>query len=123
MTKARTTHRIVPSLVLAVLAARAPCTGAAEEAAADLHVLPKANKHYLVDGNILTFTELEERLVAEKPTRLIIEQSRQPKGVACIVMLSIKLDVPLWTRTLNGRMHKVGIDIDKTKIDTIDSCR
>jgi hypothetical protein len=123
MTKSRTARRIAPSLVLALLVAWATCTNAAEEAAADVHVLPKANKHYLVDGNTLTFTELEERLAAEKPARLIIEQSRQRQGVACMVMLSIKLGIPLWTRTLNGRMHKVGIDIDSTKIDTIDSCR
>jgi hypothetical protein len=123
MTKTRTARRIVPVLMLAVLAARGAYAEDDDRAADGVHVLPKANKHYLVDGNTLTFTELEERLVAEKPARLVIEQSRQPKGVACLIMLSIKLDIPLWTRTLNGKMHKARIDLDATKIDTIDTCR
>jgi len=122
MTKTWTARRILPSLVLVVLAAQLACANA-EEASAGIRVLPKANKNYLVDGRKMSFTELEAQLTTQPPARLVIEQSRQPKGAACMVMLGIKLGIPIWTRSLNGRMQKLKVEVDSSKVDTIDKCR
>jgi predicted RecA/RadA family phage recombinase len=123
MTKTRTARRILPSLLLVVLAAQATRADAAEDAAAGIRVLPKANKNYLVDGKKMSFTELEAQLTSQPPARLVIEQSRQQKGAACMVMLGIKLGIPIWTRSLNGRMQKLKVEVDSAKVDTIDKCR
>jgi hypothetical protein len=117
------TRWILPCLALAILAAPLPSAEAAAEATDGVRVLPKANKRYLVEGTTLSFTELETRLSSDRPARIIVEQSRQPKGAACMVMLAIKLDIPVWTRSLNGRMQKLKIDVESSKVDTIDSCR
>jgi len=123
MTKTLTARRILLSLMFAVLAARLPCADAAEEAAAGIRVLPKANKNYIVDGKKMSFTELEAQLTTQPPARLVIEQSREQKGAACMVMLGIKLGIPIWTRSLNGRMQKLKVEVDSSKVDTIDKCR
>lgn len=117
------TRWILPALALAMLAAPLPGAQAAAVAPDGVRVLPKANKRYLVEGTTLSFTELETRLSSERPARIVVEQSRQPKGAACMVMLAIKLDIPVWTRSLNGRMQKLIIDVESSKVDTIDSCR
>jgi len=88
-----------------------------------IDVTPKANGHYIVDGEVLTFAELEARLAGKPPTAIVLEQSRVRQGAACIVMLGLKTDIPVWTRTLNGRMHKVKADVKSSDVENIGKCR
>jgi hypothetical protein len=88
-----------------------------------IDVMPKANKRYAVDGEVLSFVELEQRLAEHPPTSIVLEQSRIRQGAACIVMLGLKTDIPVWTRTLNGRMHKVKADVKSSDVENIEKCR
>ena len=121
----KTKRRVILFAITAsafVLGACAEKPVRSEEGSID--VRPKANKNYIVDGEkTITFVELERLVADRKPTSIVLEQTRMRQGAACVVMLGLSTNIEVWTRTLNGRMHKVGIDIDKTKIDTIDSCR
>ncbi|MGH8173806.1 MAG: hypothetical protein ACREPX_11720, partial [Rhodanobacteraceae bacterium] len=71
----------------------------------------------------LTFVELEKRIAETRPTAIVLEQSRIRQGAACIVMLGIKADIPIWTRTLNGHMHKVRADVKSSDVENIEKCR
>src|SRR3954470_17964553 len=73
--------------------------------AGGIDVTPKANKNYIVDGRVLSFVELETLVSTTPPTTIVLEQSRIRKGAACIVMLGLRTNIPVWTRTLSGRMH------------------
>jgi hypothetical protein len=89
-----------------------------------IDVRPKANKNYIVDGErTITFVELEQLVAEKKPTSIVLEQSRMREGAACIVMLGLSTDIPVWTRTLNGRMHKVKADVKSSDVEHIEKCR
>jgi len=88
-----------------------------------IDVAPKANKNYLVDGRALSFVELEALVASKPPTLIVLEQSRTRKGAACIVMLGLKTDIPVWTRTLNGHMHKVKADMKSSDVEPLENCR
>ena len=89
-----------------------------------IDVRPKANKNYIVDGErTITFVELEKLVDERKPTSIVLEQSRMRQGAACIVMLGLKANIDVWTRTLNGRMHKVRADVKSDDVDNIEKCR
>ena len=88
-----------------------------------IDVTPKANKNYIVDGRMLSFVELEALVSTTHPTMIVLEQSRIRGGAACIVMLGLGSDIPVWTRTLNGHMHKVKADVKSSDVETIDKCR
>jgi hypothetical protein len=89
-----------------------------------IDVRPKANKNYIVDGEkTLTFVELEALVAAHPPTSIVLEQTRMRQGAACVVMLGLKSNVDVWTRTLNGRMHKVKADVKSSDVDNIEKCR
>jgi hypothetical protein len=109
-------------LVLAA-AALAACANTPPASQGGLFVTPKANKHYGIDDATITFTELETRLTSDPPSRVVIETTRQRKGAACVVMLSIKLGVPVWTRSLNGRMQQLKSDVATNEVATIEDCR
>ncbi len=105
-----------------VLAACADKPVRSEEGSID--VRPKANKNYIVDGEkTITFVELEQLVAEKKPTSIVLEQSRMREGAACIVMLGLSTEIPVWTRTLNGRMHKVKADVKSSDVDHIEKCR
>ena len=92
--------------------------------AGSIDVRPKANGNYIVDGEkTLTFVELEALVAAHPPTSIVLEQTRVRQGAACIVMLGLKSNVDVWTRTLNGRMHKVRADVKSDDVDNIEKCR
>lgn len=89
-----------------------------------IDVRPKANKNYIVDREkTLTFVELEKLVADKPPTSIILEQTRMRQGAACVVMLGLKADIPVWTRTLNGRMHKVRADVKSSDVQNIEKCR
>ena len=88
-----------------------------------LFVTPKANKHYSVEGETVPFTTLETRLSNEPPPRVVIETSRQRQGAACVMMLGLRLGIPVWTRSLNGRMQELKSDVKTDEVATIESCR
>jgi len=88
-----------------------------------IDVTPKANKNYIVDGRVLSFVELEKLVAETPPTSIVLEQSRIRQGVACIVMLGLRSDIPIWTRTFSGRMHKVRADVKASDVETIEKCR
>jgi hypothetical protein len=88
-----------------------------------IDVTPKANKNYIVDGRVISFVELEALVAATPPTTIVLEQSRIRRGAACIVMLGISTGIPVWTRTLNGRMHKVRADVKSSDVEHIEDCR
>jgi hypothetical protein len=97
-----------------------------DDAAADdpgVRVAPKPNNTYVVDGETVTFVDLENRLTAKKPSRIVIEFSRQTKSASCAIMLGIEIGVPIWTRSYNGRMKRLQIDAKSEDLKTIDRCR
>jgi hypothetical protein len=92
--------------------------------AGSLDVRPKANRNYIVDGEkTLTFVELEALVAEHPPTSIVLEQTRMRQGAACIVMLGLKSNIDVWTRTLNGRMHKVRADVKSEDVANIEKCR
>ena len=105
-----------------ILLAAALVLAACAETAID--VRPKANKNYIVDDTkTVTFAELEQLIAEKKPTSIVLEQSRMREGAACIVMLGLRTEVPVWTRTLNGRMVRMSADVKSSEVDNIEKCR
>jgi len=88
-----------------------------------IDVTPKANGHYVVDGDVLTFAELEKRIAVQPPSAILLEQSRIRQGAACIMMLGVKTEIPIWTRTLNGQTHKIKADVKSSDVENIEKCR
>ena len=88
-----------------------------------LDIVPKANKHYVVNGDVLTFVELEKRVAEQPPAAILLEQSRIRQGAACIMMLALKADIPVWMRTLNGQTNKLKADVKSTDVENIEKCR
>jgi hypothetical protein len=92
--------------------------------AGSIDVRPKANKNYIVDGEkTITFVELEALVAANRPTSIVLEQSRMRQGAACIVMLGLSTNIDVWTRTLSGKMHKVRADVKSEDVENIEKCR
>ena len=113
---------LIPLAAALVLAACAENATRPDDGAID--VRPKANKNYIVDDTkTVTFAELEQLIAEKKPTSIVLEQSRMREGAACIVMLGIKTEVPVWTRTLNGRMVRMSADVKSSEVDNIEKCR
>jgi hypothetical protein len=112
------------ALILCAAGALALSACAAEPVQTEegLHIRAKANKHYLIDDRMLSFTELETLLKDAPPPRIVVEYSRQPKGAACVFMLGTELGIPVWTRTSTGRMHLAHFNGDPPAINT-DACR
>jgi hypothetical protein len=124
MTQIRNARWFLPSLALALLVAGSSGAMATdEEPDPGVRIAPKGNKTYSVDGKMLTFNELETQLAANKPTRIVIEMSRHGESGACAVMLGIKLGIPVWTRSYNGRMKQLQIDVKPDEVQKIDTCR
>lgn len=88
-----------------------------------IDVTPKANDHYVVDGEVLTFAELEKRIAEQPPAGILLETSRIRHGAACIMLLGFKSEIPIWTRTLNGQTHQLKSDVKSTEVETIEKCR
>ena len=116
-------HRTLTLFALAVaLAACAEKPVHTETGSID--VRPKANKNYIVDGEkTITFVELEKLVDETKPSSIVLEQSRIRQGAACIVMLGLKANIDVWTRTLSGKMHKVKADVKSEDVENIEKCR
>lgn len=113
-----------PFFVAAAALALAACSEApTRPEQGGIDVTPKANKNYIVDGRTLSFVELETLVATTPPTTIVLEQSRIRAGAACIVMLGLKSDIPVWTRTLSGHMHKVRADVKSSDVETIEKCR
>jgi hypothetical protein len=88
-----------------------------------IDVMPKANGHYAVDGESLSFAELEKRIAEQPPAGILLETSRIRHGAACIMMLGFKTGIPIWTRSLNGATHEVKSDLKSSDVETIEKCR
>ena len=110
-------------LAIAALALGACTEKTVRPASGVIDVTPKANGHYIVDGDVLTFAELEKRLADQPPTGILLETSRIRHGAACIMLLGFKSNVPIWTRTLNGQTHLVKTDVKSSEVETIEKCR
>jgi hypothetical protein len=130
MTKTQRRHRLPSRIGLTLLACIAGSAAAAETSVDDVvaddpgvRVAPKPNNTYVVDGETVTFVDLENRLTVKKPSRIVIEFSRQTKSASCAIMLGIELAVPIWTRSYNGRMKRLQIDAKSDDLKTIERCR
>jgi hypothetical protein len=88
-----------------------------------IDVTPKANGHYVVDGESLSFAELEQRIAEQPPAGMLLETSRIRHGAACIMMLGFKTGTPIWTRSLNGATHQLKSDLKPSEVETIEKCR
>jgi len=124
MTHARLRARCAPALLaIAVLALGACTEKSVRPDSGVIDVTPKANGHYVVDGEMLTFVELEKRVAEQPPAGIMLETSRIRQGAACIMMLGLKADIPIWTRTLNGQTHKMKADVKSSDVEHIEKCR
>ena len=124
MTTVRFPRQWMPHVFpLGLATALAACTSVPTTVDGGLSVTPKANKNYIVDGETIPFTGLEARLAKAPPARVVIEQSRQRSGSACVILLGLKLGIPVWTRSLNGRMREIRSDVGASEVATIESCR
>ena len=113
-----------PALLAIAVLALAGCTEkSVRPESGVIDVTPKANGHYVVDGEILTFADLEKRIADQPPTGILLETSRIRQGAACIMMLGVKTEIPIWTRTLNGSTHKVKADVKSSDVENIEKCR
>ncbi|HEY6893385.1 MAG TPA: hypothetical protein VI258_04405 [Rhodanobacteraceae bacterium] len=88
-----------------------------------IDITPKANGHYVVDGEVLTFTDLEHRIAERPPAGILLETSRIRHGAACVMLLGFKSEIPIWTRTLNGQTHELKADVKSSEVETIEKCR
>ena len=122
--RARVRRAMLRVAIAATALALAACSGApARPESGGIDVTPKANKNYIVDGRALSFVELEALVATTPPTMIVLEQSRIRRGAACIVMLGLAADIPVWTRTLNGRVQKLKADVKSSEVETIENCR
>lgn len=121
-TRARRVTALLAGAALALAVGACSETPARPESGG-IDVTPKANKNYIVDGRVLSFVELEKLVAETPPSSIVLEQSRIRQGVACIVMLGLRTDIPIWTRTFSGRMHKVRADVKSSDVETIEKCR
>jgi hypothetical protein len=125
-TAEETVHRRMHSasmLIVAIVTGLSACASAPPQGEEEgLHIRAKANKHYLIDDRMLSFTELETLLKASPPARIVVEYSRQPAGAACVLFLGTQLGIPVWTRTSTGRMHHAHFNGDPPAFN-IDACR
>ena len=113
-----------PMLLAAALLLAACAENATRPDDGAIDVRPKANKNYIVDGEkTITFVELEQLVADTKPTSIVLEQTRMRQGAACVVMLGLSTNIEVWTRTLNGRMHKVKADVKSEDVANIEKCR
>lgn len=110
-------------LAIALLALAACTEKAVRPETGVIDVTPKANGHYAVDGESLTFVELEARIAENRPAGILLETSRIRHGAACIMMLGVKSEIPLWTRSLNGQTHQLKSDVKSSDVETIEKCR
>ena len=112
------------SMVLAGALALVACTEkSVRPESGVIDVTPKANGHYVVDGEVLTFAELEKRIAGQPPSAILLEQSRIRQGAACIMMLGVKTEIPIWMRTMNGQTHKLKADVKSSDVENIEKCR
>ena len=102
----RTTPRLVAMVAATLAIGLVGCAGT-PSISDGVDVLPKAHKKYIIDGKTLSFAEFEARLQNDRPTRLVIETSRERDGAACATMLGFRLEIPVWFRSLNGRLREV----------------
>ena len=114
-------RKIVLAIALFALAACSEKAVRPESGVID--VTPKANGHYVVDGEVLTFVELETRIAERPPAGILLETSRIRHGAACIMLLGFKSEIPMWTRTLNGQTHQLKADVKSAEVETIEKCR
>jgi len=121
----KTTRRVIlPAIAASVFVLGACAEKPARTEAGSIDVRPKANKNYIVDGEkTITFVELEQLVADTKPTSIVLEQTRMRQGAACVVMLGLSTNIEVWTRTLNGRMHKVKADVKSEDVANIEKCR
>ena len=110
-------------LAMTTLALGACTQKAARPDSGVIDVTPKANGHYAVDGDMLTFAELEQRIAERPPAGILLETSRIRHGAACIMLLGFKSEIPIWTRTLNGQTHELKADVKSSEVETIEKCR
>jgi hypothetical protein len=110
-------------LAIAVLALGACSEKSVRPESGVIDVTPKANGHYVVDGDVLTFAELDKRIAEQPPAGILLETSRIRHSAACIMMLGFKTDIPIWTRTLNGQTHQLKADVKSSEVETIEKCR
>jgi hypothetical protein len=110
-------------LAIAVLALGACAEKSVRPDSGVIDVTPKANGHYVVDGDVLTFADLEKRIAEQPPAGILLETSRIRHGAACIMLLGFKSEIPIWTRTLNGQTHQLKSDVKSTEVETIEKCR
>jgi hypothetical protein len=112
------------SILLAAALAAGACTEkSVRPESGVIDVTPKANGHYVVDGEVLTFAALEKQVAEQPPSAILLEPSRIRQGAACIMMLGLKADVPIWTRTLNGQTHQLKADVKSSDVEHIEKCR
>jgi hypothetical protein len=112
------------SVVLAGALAAAACSEkSVRPESGVIDVTPKANGHYVVDGEVLTFAEIEKRIAEQPPSAILLEQSRIRQGAACIMLLGVRTEIPIWTRTLNGQTHKVKAEVKSSDVENIEKCR
>lgn len=126
MTHPRNLKPALAATTLSLLIAAASTTAFASDSQEDdpgVRVTPKANRLYAIGDESVPFTELEARFTANKPSRIVVEASRAPKGAACVIMLGVQLGVPVWTRSYNGRMKHLEIDADAKDVKNIEKCR
>ena len=111
------------ALAIALLALAACSEKAVRPDSGVIDVTPKANGHYVVDGESLTFAELEQRIAERPPAGILLETSRIRHGAACVMLLGFKSEIPMWTRTLNGQTHQLKSDVKSSEVETIEKCR
>jgi hypothetical protein len=124
MIRNRLRARCAPAFLAIAMLALAACTEkTVRPESGVIDVTPKANGHYVVDGEVLTFVELETRIAETPPAGILLETSRIRHGAACIVLLGVKSEIPLWTRSLNGQTHQLKSDVKASEVETIEKCR
>ena len=112
--------RLLPAVLSLLLAA---CVGTPTTHDSGLRIRVRPHKMYRIEGRTIPFTEVETMLTYSPPSRIVVEWSRQREGTACLFLIGTKLGIPVWTRSLNGGMHRVRFDLDSPDVIKIDDCR
>ncbi|MGN6519248.1 MAG: hypothetical protein ACTHK2_07480 [Dokdonella sp.] len=111
------------SLLCMLVASLMSCAGSPVDPQGGMRIAAKGNKHYEVDGQSLTFVQLESLLSGRRPIRIVVDQSPMMMQDTCVFILGVKLDIPVWARSFNGAIQPVHFNIDSPDITATDNCR
>ena len=110
-------------LLGAIILGVSACAGVPVDAHDGMRIESLGEKMYKVNGQEISFAQLELLLANQHPPRIVVEQSSNMMRDMCVYLIGVKLDIPVWFRSRNGAIQPVHFSVDSPDITTTDTCR